>query len=82
MAYLEDFYPLDIDDSYLEYVISELTPFCDDNGILLLGVVKLVIERFHLRAQRVRYYFCNFKMMRMTVTSLLSKCVVMKALQN
>ena len=42
MAYLEDFYPLDIDDSYLEYVISELT--CDDNGILLLGVVKLVIE--------------------------------------
>ena len=42
MAYLEDFYPLDIDDPYLEYVISELT--CDDNGILLLGVVKLVIE--------------------------------------
>ena len=42
MVYLEDFYPLDIDDSYLEYVISELT--CDDNGILLLGVVKLVIE--------------------------------------
>ena len=42
MVYLEDFYPLDIDDSYLEYVISELT--CDDNGILLLGLVKLVIE--------------------------------------
>ena len=32
MAYLEDFYPLDIDDSYLEYVISELK--CDDNDIL------------------------------------------------
>ena len=38
MAYLQDFYPLDIDDSYteLEYVISELK--YDDNDILLLDV--------------------------------------------
>ena len=42
MGHLKDFYPLDIDDSYLEYVISELK--CDDNDILLLDVVKLVIE--------------------------------------
>ena len=34
MVYLKDFYPLDIDDSYLEYVISELN--YDDNDILLL----------------------------------------------
>ena len=40
MAYLKDFYPLDIDDSYLEYVISELK--YDDNDILLLDVEKLV----------------------------------------
>ena len=36
MAYLEDFYPLDIDDSYLEYVISELK--YDAIDILLLDV--------------------------------------------
>ena len=48
MAYLKDFYPLDIDDSYLEYVISELK--YDDNDILLLDVEKLVntAQRFHL----------------------------------
>ena len=40
MAYLKDFYPLDIDDSYLEYVISELK--YDDNDILFLDVHKLV----------------------------------------
>ena len=34
MAYLQDFYPLDIDDSYAEYVISELK--YDDSDILLL----------------------------------------------
>ena len=47
MAYLKDFYPLDIDDSYLEYVISELK--YDDNDILLLDVEKLVntAQRFH-----------------------------------
>ena len=36
MAYLKDFYPLDIDDFYLEYVISELK--YDTIDILLLGV--------------------------------------------
>ena len=36
MPYLEDFYPLDIDDSYLEYVISELK--YDAIDILLLDV--------------------------------------------
>ena len=36
MAYLKDFYPLDIDDSYIEYVISELK--YDDIDILLLDV--------------------------------------------
>ena len=40
MAYLQDFYPLDIDDSYIEYVISELK--YDENNILLLDVNKLV----------------------------------------
>ena len=34
MAYLQDFYPLDIDDSYVEYVTSELK--YDDSDILLL----------------------------------------------
>ena len=34
LAYLQDFYPSDIDDSYTEYVISELK--YDDNDILLL----------------------------------------------
>ena len=45
---MKDFYPLDIDDSYLEYVISELK--YDDNDILLLNVEKLVNkgQRFHL----------------------------------
>ena len=38
MAYLQDFYHLDIDDSYIEYVISELK--YDDNDILLLHVNK------------------------------------------
>ena len=33
MEYLQDFYPLDIDDSYAEYVISELK--YDDSDILL-----------------------------------------------
>ena len=36
MAYLQDFYPLDIDDSYIEYVISELK--YDAIDILLLNV--------------------------------------------
>ena len=36
MVYLKDFYPLDIDDSYIEYVISELK--YDDNDILLLDI--------------------------------------------
>ena len=40
MAYWKDFSPLDIDDSYLEYVISELK--YDDSDILLLDVEKLV----------------------------------------
>ena len=39
MAYLQDFYHLDIDDSYIEYVISELK--YDDNDILLLDVNKI-----------------------------------------
>ena len=34
MAYLKDFYPFDIDDSYTEYVISEMK--YDDSDILLL----------------------------------------------
>ena len=34
MVYLKDFYPLDIDDSYTEYVISEMK--YDDSDILLL----------------------------------------------
>ena len=48
MGYLQDFYPLDIDDSYIEYVISELK--YDDNDILFLDVHKLVdiAQRFHL----------------------------------
>ena len=36
MAYLKDFYPLDIDYSYTEYVISEVK--YDDSDILLLDV--------------------------------------------
>ena len=40
MRYLQDFYPLHIDDSYIEYVISELK--YDDNDILLLDVDKIV----------------------------------------
>ena len=36
MAYLKDFYRLDIDDSYIEYVISELK--YDAIYILLLDV--------------------------------------------
>ena len=36
MAYLQDLYPSDINDSYIEYVISELK--CDDNDILLLNI--------------------------------------------
>ena len=48
MGYLHDFYPLDIDDSYTEYVISALK--YDDNDILFLDVHKLVdiAQRFHL----------------------------------
>ena len=38
MVYLQDFYHLDIDDSYIENVISELK--YDDNDILLLDVDK------------------------------------------
>ena len=72
MAYLEDFYPLDIDDSYLEYVISELK--CDDNDILLLDIVKLVIEYSTTRL----LLLAKAQNGEMTV----SKCVVMKALQN
>ena len=36
MAYLKDFYPLDIDDSYTECVMSKMK--YDDSDILLLGV--------------------------------------------
>ena len=46
MAYLQDFYPLDIDDSYIEYVISELK--YDDNDILLLDVD--YVAKFEMRA--------------------------------
>ena len=48
MGYLQDFYPLDIDYSYIEYVISALK--CDDNDILFLDVHKLVniAQRFRL----------------------------------
>ena len=67
VAYLKDFYPLDIDDSYLEYVISELK--YDDNDILLLDVEKLVNT-----AQRFCYFWSKWRNDR--------KCAVMKALQN
>ena len=67
MPYLKDFYPLDIDDSYLEYVISELK--YDDNDILLLNVEKLVNT-----AQRFRYFWSKWQNDR--------KCAVTKALQN
>ena len=48
MGYLQDFYPLDIDDSYIEYVISALK--YDDNDILFLDVHELVniAQRFRL----------------------------------
>ena len=48
MGYLQDFYPLDIDYSYIEYVISALK--YDDNDILFLDVHKLVdiAQCFHL----------------------------------
>ena len=48
MGYLQDFYPLDIDDSYIEYVISELK--YDDNDILFLDVETLLntAQCFHL----------------------------------
>ena len=48
MAYLQDFYALDIDYSYIEHVISALK--YDDNDILFLDVYKLVdiAQRFHL----------------------------------
>ena len=36
MAYLQDFYPLDIDDSYTEYIISELK--YDHNDFFWLDV--------------------------------------------
>ena len=36
MAYLQDFYPLVIDDSYTEYIISELK--YDNNDFFLLDV--------------------------------------------
>ena len=45
MAYLRDFYHLDIDDSYTEYVISELK--YNDNDILLLDVDS--IAKVHMR---------------------------------
>ena len=53
MAYLQDFYPLDIDDSYIEYVISELK--YDDNDILLLDVDKIVntAKRFRLTVRKM-----------------------------
>ena len=34
MAHMQDFYPLDINDSYIDYIISELK--YDDYDILLL----------------------------------------------
>ena len=47
MGYLQDFYPLHITYSYIEYVISALK--YDDNDILFLDVHKLVniAQRFH-----------------------------------
>ena len=67
MAYLKDFYPFDIDDSYLEYVISEVR--YDDNDILLLDVEKLVNT-----AQRFHYFCSKWRNDR--------ECAVMKVLQN
>ena len=52
MPYLQDFYPLDIDDSYTEYVISELK--YDDNDILFLDVDKLVDIAQHFRLTVVK----------------------------
>ena len=52
MGYLQDFYPLDIDDSYIEYVISELK--YDDRDILLLDVIKIAES-----AQRFPFDGCN-----------------------
>ena len=69
MAYLKDFYPLDIDDSYLEYVISELK--YDDNDILLLDVEKLVNT-----GQRFRYFWSKWRQWQKLKRSL------SKALQN
>ena len=59
---------MDIDDSYIEYVISELK--YDDNDILFLDVDKLVdiAQRFRLTV---------VKMAEMT-----RNCAVMKALQK
>ena len=42
MAYLKDFYPLDIDDSYLEYVISELKYDENDNFIVGRGETSII----------------------------------------
>ena len=67
MEYLQDFYPLDIDYSYIEYVISALK--YDDNDILFLDVEKLVNT-----AQRFHYFWSKWRNDR--------KCAVMKALQN
>ena len=66
MRYLQDFYPLDIDDSYIEYVISELK--YDDNDILFLDVETLVNT-----AQR-------FRLIVIKMAENDRKCAVMKAL--
>ena len=48
MGYLQDFYPLDIDYSYIEYVISALK--YDDNDILFLDVVDIAQTSRKLRS--------------------------------
>ena len=51
MAYWKDFNPLDIDDSYTEYVISEM--IYDDSDILLL-------EPDYITTRRLRFAFDHF----------------------
>ena len=68
MGYLQDFYPLDIDDSYIEYVISELK--YDDGDILLLDIDKIAktTQRYPFDREQ---YGGNYR-----------NGAVMKALQN
>ena len=67
MAYLKDFYPLDIDDSCLEYVISELK--YDDNDIFIVGCGETSPYTTTLSLVLFKMAKCR-------------KCAVMKALQN